>query len=181
MEKTGHSGTLDPKVTGCLIVCIDRATRLVKSQQGAGAFRLRLGNLPLFLKSRNRKGVRCCSSHSLRSLQPYRSSSRYPNTHRRTLPTTPSHLCCQASAPYPYNLRIETARVRRKAQSRCVLGLMRSRHLHSYALCASRSPARCRWPHAGAPESTQRCAERKRRHGHHARRPRCPMGVRQHP
>ncbi|KAI2643342.1 pseudouridine synthase [Xylaria nigripes] len=35
-EKTGHSGTLDPKVTGCLIVCIDRATRLVKSQQGAG-------------------------------------------------------------------------------------------------------------------------------------------------
>ncbi|KAF9270349.1 putative rRNA pseudouridine synthase [Marasmius fiardii PR-910] len=34
--KTGHSGTLDPKVTGCLIVCIDRATRLVKSQQGAG-------------------------------------------------------------------------------------------------------------------------------------------------
>jgi H/ACA ribonucleoprotein complex subunit 4 len=35
-DKTGHSGTLDPKVTGCLIVCIDRATRLVKSQQGAG-------------------------------------------------------------------------------------------------------------------------------------------------
>ncbi|KAG9816451.1 centromere/microtubule-binding protein-like protein cbf5, partial [Aureobasidium melanogenum] len=35
-ERTGHSGTLDPKVTGCLIVCIDRATRLVKSQQGAG-------------------------------------------------------------------------------------------------------------------------------------------------
>ncbi|SGY41102.1 BQ5605_C003g02470 [Microbotryum silenes-dioicae] len=36
VEKTGHSGTLDPKVTGCLTVCIDRATRLVKSQQGAG-------------------------------------------------------------------------------------------------------------------------------------------------
>ena len=36
VEKTGHSGTLDPKVTGCLIVCINRATRLVKSQQGAG-------------------------------------------------------------------------------------------------------------------------------------------------
>ena len=31
VDKTGHSGTLDPKVTGCLIVCIDRATRLVKS------------------------------------------------------------------------------------------------------------------------------------------------------
>ncbi|BFZ57201.1 centromere/microtubule-binding protein cbf5 [Savitreella phatthalungensis] len=35
-EKTGHSGTLDPAVTGTLIVCLDRATRLVKSQQGAG-------------------------------------------------------------------------------------------------------------------------------------------------
>ena len=36
VNKTGHSGTLDPKVTGCLIVCVDRATRLVKSQQSAG-------------------------------------------------------------------------------------------------------------------------------------------------
>jgi len=36
VQKTGHSGTLDPKVTGCLIVCIERATRLVKSQQSAG-------------------------------------------------------------------------------------------------------------------------------------------------
>ena len=35
-EKTGHSGTLDPKVTGNLIVCLNRATRLVKSQQNAG-------------------------------------------------------------------------------------------------------------------------------------------------
>lgn len=36
VEKTGHSGTLDPKVTGCLIVCINRATRLAKAQQTAG-------------------------------------------------------------------------------------------------------------------------------------------------
>ena len=36
LDKTGHSGTLDPKVTGCLIVCLNRATRLVKSQQSAG-------------------------------------------------------------------------------------------------------------------------------------------------
>ena len=36
VEKTGHSGTLDPKVTGCLIVCIENATRLVKAQQSAG-------------------------------------------------------------------------------------------------------------------------------------------------
>jgi len=35
-QKTGHSGTLDPKTTGVLLVCIDRATRLVKSQQTAG-------------------------------------------------------------------------------------------------------------------------------------------------
>ena len=31
VEKTGHSGTLDPKVSGCLIVCINRATRLAKA------------------------------------------------------------------------------------------------------------------------------------------------------
>ena len=36
VDKTGHSGTLDPAVTGSLIVCIARATRLVKSQQNAG-------------------------------------------------------------------------------------------------------------------------------------------------
>lgn len=36
LEKTGHSGTLDPKVSGSLIVCLNRATRLVKSQQNAG-------------------------------------------------------------------------------------------------------------------------------------------------
>lgn len=36
VQKTGHSGTLDPKVSGNLIVCINRATRLVKSQQSAG-------------------------------------------------------------------------------------------------------------------------------------------------
>lgn len=36
VEKTGHSGTLDPKVTGVLIICIERATRIAKSQQNAG-------------------------------------------------------------------------------------------------------------------------------------------------
>lgn len=35
-DKTGHSGTLDPKVSGCLLVCLNRATRLVKAQQTAG-------------------------------------------------------------------------------------------------------------------------------------------------
>ena len=36
VNKTGHSGTLDPKVTGCLIVCLNNGTRLVKAQQSAG-------------------------------------------------------------------------------------------------------------------------------------------------
>lgn len=35
-ERTGHSGTLDPKVTGVLGICLNRATRLTKSQQNAG-------------------------------------------------------------------------------------------------------------------------------------------------
>lgn len=35
-EKTGHAGTLDPKVTGSLIVCLNRATRTIKASQGAG-------------------------------------------------------------------------------------------------------------------------------------------------
>ena len=35
-ERTGHSGTLDPKVSGLLTVSLNRATRLVKSQQEAG-------------------------------------------------------------------------------------------------------------------------------------------------
>ena len=35
-EKTGHSGTLDPNVSGNLLVCLDRATRLVKNQQELG-------------------------------------------------------------------------------------------------------------------------------------------------
>ena len=36
IEKTGHSGTLDPQTTGCLIVCLNRGTRLAKAQQAAG-------------------------------------------------------------------------------------------------------------------------------------------------
>lgn len=35
-SKTGHSGTLDPKVTGVLTICINRATRLAKIQQALG-------------------------------------------------------------------------------------------------------------------------------------------------
>lgn len=35
-EKTGHSGTLDPQVSGVLTICLDRSTRLAKSQQTAG-------------------------------------------------------------------------------------------------------------------------------------------------
>lgn len=65
VEKTGHSGTLDPKVTGCLIVCIDRATRLVKSQQGAGTISERI-DVPILLLLRYlyREGVCLCLTPS---------------------------------------------------------------------------------------------------------------------
>ena len=36
LKKTGHSGTLDPKVTGCLPVALERATRVVQSLLPAG-------------------------------------------------------------------------------------------------------------------------------------------------
>ena len=45
-EKTGHSGTLDPKVTGCLITCLNNATRLVKAQQSAGKVYVAVFKLP---------------------------------------------------------------------------------------------------------------------------------------
>lgn len=35
-EKTGHCGTLDPKVSGVLTICLNRATRLTKIQQTLG-------------------------------------------------------------------------------------------------------------------------------------------------
>jgi H/ACA ribonucleoprotein complex subunit 4 len=61
VEKTGHSGTLDPKVTGCLIVCIDRATRLVKSQQGAGNTYFDQLIFYFNVLTPHRKGIRLCS------------------------------------------------------------------------------------------------------------------------
>lgn len=36
LQKSGHSGTLDPKVTGCLPVALGRATRIVQSLLPAG-------------------------------------------------------------------------------------------------------------------------------------------------
>lgn len=35
-ERTGHSGTLDPMVSGCLPICLNKATRVAKCQQDAG-------------------------------------------------------------------------------------------------------------------------------------------------
>ncbi|KCZ81596.1 tRNA pseudouridine(55) synthase [Anncaliia algerae PRA339] len=35
-EKTGHGGTLDPQVSGALVVCLNKATRLTKSMQNEG-------------------------------------------------------------------------------------------------------------------------------------------------
>jgi H/ACA ribonucleoprotein complex subunit 4 len=54
VEKTGHSGTLDPKVTGNLLVCIERATRLVKSQQSAGKEYVCVIRLHSAIKNRKR-------------------------------------------------------------------------------------------------------------------------------
>ena len=54
VEKTGHSGTLDPKVTGNLLVCIERSTRLVKSQQSAGKEYVCVIRLHGAIKSRKR-------------------------------------------------------------------------------------------------------------------------------
>lgn len=61
VEKTGHSGTLDPKVTGCLIVCIDRATRLVKSQQGAGMHIFTANSYQDTSYMIYREGIRLCT------------------------------------------------------------------------------------------------------------------------
>ncbi|VEL44371.1 unnamed protein product, partial [Protopolystoma xenopodis] len=36
VEKTGHNGTLDPKLTGCVIVCIERASILTKLLKFSG-------------------------------------------------------------------------------------------------------------------------------------------------
>lgn len=54
VEKTGHSGTLDPKVTGALIVCVERATRLVKSQQSSGKEYVCIARLHSALDDENR-------------------------------------------------------------------------------------------------------------------------------
>lgn len=76
VEKTGHSGTLDPKVTGCLIVCIDRATRLVKSQQGAGTLHI--------------TSSACNHQHSLPQARSTSVSFDYMN-HCPILPPSPAH------------------------------------------------------------------------------------------
>lgn len=60
VQKTGHSGTLDPKVTGCLIVCIERATRLVKSQQGAGKEYVGILRLHNAIEGKDKMAQVCC-------------------------------------------------------------------------------------------------------------------------
>jgi H/ACA ribonucleoprotein complex subunit 4 len=65
VEKAGHSGALSLKVTGCLIVCLERATRLAKSQQCAGneyvsIVRLQ-GSIPNELKIKTLLNTLTCS------------------------------------------------------------------------------------------------------------------------
>merc|ERR1719253_2056867 len=52
-DKTGHSGTLDPKVSGCLLVCLNWATRLVKAQQTAGKEYVAIVRFHSALKGKN--------------------------------------------------------------------------------------------------------------------------------
>ena len=92
-EKTGHSGTLDPKVTGCLIVCIDRATRLVKSQQGAGKEYVCIVRLHDALKDEKDLGQ----------------ISREFN--RCFVPKTTFNLRCETSIACAYHLRFQLDRI----------------------------------------------------------------------
>lgn len=112
VEKTGHSGTLDPKVTGCLIVCIDRATRLVKSQQGAGEYIFSLASPVTPKLCEPREGI-CVRAPPTR--KPPRSCSSAPsltNPYRCIIPTSSSHLCRKTTTSYPNYLRIQTSRIR---------------------------------------------------------------------
>ena len=68
VEKTGHSGTLDPKVTGCLIVCIERATRLVKSQQSAGKEYVTIFRLHSAVENQKKLAHVCCLQSALNAI-----------------------------------------------------------------------------------------------------------------
>jgi len=149
VDKTGHSGTLDPKVTGCLIVCIDRATRLVKSQQGAGEYITGLFLRVMLNLCELRERICLCAPSTCWPPKPCNSSPSITNPHRCIIPTSPSHFCRKATTSYPHYPRIQTSGIRRKTQFGCVLGLVRGWHVHPDTVCTPWFNPRRRRTHAG--------------------------------
>ncbi|GJN16060.1 hypothetical protein PR202_gb03010 [Eleusine coracana subsp. coracana] len=150
-EKTGHSGTLDPKVTGNLIVCIDRATRLVKSQQGAG------------------KEYVCVARFHAARAGHGQGGARARGAHRRRVPAPPAHLRRQAPAQGADHLREQAPGARPRAPPRGLLDLLRGRYLCSYPSvstlgCSLVSVRICRSCAVSARESL----ESRITHGDHA-------------
>ena len=132
VDKTGHSGTLDPKVTGNLIVCVDRATRLVKSQQGAGKEYVCVARLHAEPKGGEPAVRRAFGSDG------------------SALPEAAPDLRRQAPAPRAHHLRVQARRVRPEEAPGRLLGLVRGRDLHQDAVRAPGPDARGRGAHAGA-------------------------------
>lgn len=120
VSKTGHSGTLDPKVSGCLIVCIERATRLVKSQQSAG--KEYIGVVRFHSPIEDVKKVeRVSSTAHAGGRRHCKLSHRFLDAriaHRSRVPKAAGHRCGKATIAYPYDLREQAARVRSTTKSR---------------------------------------------------------------
>ena len=105
VSKTGHSGTLDPKVSGCLIVCIERATRLVKSQQSAGKEYIGVVRFhsPIDDVKKVERVSRTRPLFALfhRCLTPF-SDARIIDG--RCIPEATSHCCCETTIAYSNDL-----------------------------------------------------------------------------
>jgi len=155
VEKTGHSGTLDPKVTGCLIVCIDRATRLVKSQQVGE----RRGVLALMPRHRLLSAP-TCSLLGRSTIAIVRLHAALENQHKlaRAIETLTGALFQRPPliAAVKRQLRIRNVSASKlyeydpERKPRHSLGILRGGHLHPNTLCAPRPRPRRRRPHARA-------------------------------
>jgi len=110
-------------VSGCLIVCIDRATRLVKSQQGAGKeyigvfkFHNKVRTVDLSLVERSTPPLHHAGRLGARGGPGARVDDG------RALPTSAGHLGRQAPVARAHHLLEQAHRVQRRAQYGCVLG-----------------------------------------------------------
>ena len=134
---------LDFKVSGCLIVCVDRATRLAKSQQGAGKEYIAIFKLhnPVDSEKKVKQGLEKVSfkknisvisvsgvllvflsvqhvvlSYTLSKLLLCKLSTFIFNlVDWRSFPKTSSYVCREAPASCAYNIREQAHRVRRRA------------------------------------------------------------------